>query len=127
MSTLAREVAEQLSQAKIKDLGIVRAYALPPVRSPDKLNAILVSEVTTVPNTYGSNQFTDNDETIEISIYYGTQKKVPIDTFEHSIVSFFLQRNWTLLPYSGHYHDPDTQQLCIDFQFRRRKAWNYMV
>lgn len=123
MSTLARDVATQLKHSGIKDLGI----ALPPAKIQDTLNAILVTEVTTVPTTYGSNSFTENTETIELNIYYGTSKTAPIDTFERSIVSFFMQRNWTLLPYGGHYHDPETQQLCIDFQFRRRKAWNYKV
>ena len=127
MSTLARDVVTQLKHSGIKDLGIVEAYALPPAKIQDTLNAILVTEVTTVPTTYGSNSFTENTETIELNIYYGTSKTVPIDTFERSIVSFFMQRNWTLLPYGGHYHDPETQQLCIDFQFRRRKAWNYKV
>ena len=127
MSTLARDVVTQLKHSGIKDLGIVEAYVLPPTKIQDKLNAILVTEVTTVPTTYGSNSFTENTETIELNIYYGTSKTAPIDTFERSIVSFFMQRNWTLLPYGGHYHDPETQQLCIDFQFRRRKAWNYKV
>ena len=127
MSTLARDVVTQLKHSGIKDLGIVGAYALPPAKIQDTLNAILVTEVTTVPTTYGSNSFTENTETIELNIYYGTSKTAPIDTFERSIVSFFMQRNWTLLPYGGHYHDPETQQLCIDFQFRRRKAWNYKV
>lgn len=128
MTTLANEVANQLKNSGIKDIGIVAAYDLPPTgNTPDKLNAIRVTEVTNVPNTYGSNSFTENDETIELNIYYGTQKTVPIDTFERLIVSFFTQKNWTLLPYGGHYKDPDTHQLSIDFRFRRRNIWNYKV
>lgn len=128
MSTLAESVAQDLQNAHIKNLGTVKAYNLPITGGvPDKLNSILVSEVTTVPNTYGSNLFTETDETIELNIYYGTQKTVPIDTFEHSIVSFFMQKNWTLLPYGGHYQDPETKQKRIDFQFRRRKEWKFKV
>ncbi|MBI1716732.1 DUF806 family protein [Lactobacillus crispatus] len=126
MSTLAKEVADELQNSGIKDIGIVSSYTLPSTGGiADKQNNILVTEVTTVPNEYGSNQFTQTDETIELNIYYGTQKTVPIDTFERSIVSFFMQRNWSLLPYGGHYKDPTTKQLCIDFQFRRRKTWKF--
>lgn len=128
MSTLAQDVAKELSQSGIKDLGIVKAYNLPSTGGiPDQKNNILVTEVTNIPDEFGSNTFTRTDQTIELNIYYGNRKTVPIDTFENSIVSFFMQRNWTLLPCGGHYHDPETQQLCIDFQFRRRKAWNYKV
>lgn len=124
MSTLANEIATALQNSGIQDLGIVKAYALPPANGvPDKKNAILVTEVTSVPNTYGSNNFTDEFQTIELNIYYGSQKTVPIDVFEKSITSFFIAKNWALLPYGGHYKDPDTLQVRIDFQFRRRKTY----
>ena len=124
--TLAREVASELKTSGIKDLGAVEAYHLPYTK-PDKLNEILVTEVTTIPNNYGSNIFTEADETIQLNIFYGTEKTVPIDTFEHSIVSFFVERNWTLIPYGGHYLDPDTNQLSVVMKFKRRKEWNYKV
>lgn len=71
MSTLAKEVADELQNSGIKDIGIVSSYTLPSTGGiADKQNNILVTEVTTVPNEYGSNQFTQTDETIELNIYY---------------------------------------------------------
>lgn len=128
MSTLAETVATELEKSGIRDLGIVKADKLPSTGGiADKLNSILVTEVTNVPEEYGSNAFTRTDQTIELNIFYGNQKTIPIDTFEQSIVSFFMQKGWSFLPYGGHYEDPDTRQKRIDFQFRRRNTWNYKV
>lgn len=128
MSTLAKEIATELKSSGIKDLGVVEAYNLPSTGGiPDQKNSILVTEVTNIPDEFGSNTFTRTDQTIELNIFYGNRKSVPIDTFEQSIVSFFVQRGWSFLPYGGHYQDPDTKQIRIDFQFRRRNTWNYKV
>ncbi len=128
MSTLAEKVALSLSQSGIKDLGVVKAYKLPSTNGiSDKKNNILVTEVTNIPNEFGSNAFTKTDQVIELNIFYGDHKSIPIDTFEQLIVSFFMRKDWMLLPYGGHYLDPDTHQKRIDFQFRRRNLWNYKV
>lgn len=128
MSTLAETIATELQNSDIQDLGIARAYSLPSTGGiPDQKNNILVTEVTNIPNEFGSNTYTRTDQTIELNIFYGNSKSVPIDTFEQSIVSFFMQRGWSFLPYGGHYKDPDTQQMRINFQFRRRNTWNYKV
>lgn len=121
------------SALKKLGLGQVYSYLYPPSGKPANGKAdVMVSEVTTSPGGYGSNDFTHNTQTIQLNIFYGFGDKdhpvVNMDSFEDSIESFLFTQNWQVLPSSGRYPDPRTGQVTKVLQFKRRKVrWNLQV
>ncbi|MDH5099752.1 DUF806 family protein [Lactobacillus kefiranofaciens] len=120
--TVAKEVTDELNHAGIKHL--LKAYSFQRLKNPDLNNAVItVYEVSNSPTEHGSNLYNELISQIQIKILYNSPTELDSDTFEQSIVSFFMQRNWLRLSDTGHYIDTsDTKpMLAIDMFFRRRK------
>lgn len=119
--TAVYEVATDLNNAGIKNL--VRAYPfrIPPsslVKYQDKA-LIAISEVLEDPTEHGSNTYSEMSVQIQIKICYPIGNHINMDTFEQSIASFFMQKNWLRQANSGHYID-ESGHAEIDLFFKRR-------
>ena len=121
--TVVAEVTKLLnSWDKLNSFGIKRVYSyyIPqsvPVAVEN--NEIYVSDVSSEPTEYGSNEFTTRNNVIQLNIMYGAQNRVSQDEVEKSISSFLLQENWRELPSGGRYPDPETGQITKILQFKK--------
>lgn len=119
--TLVYEVSDALNSAGIKNLGHAYPYTIPP-SSFARFNGqalIAISEVMEIPTEHGSNQYNELISQIQVKIGYPIGNQVNMDTFEQSIVSFFIDKNWLRLPNNGHYLD-ESGHAQMDLFFRRR-------
>lgn len=112
----------------LKKLGLYRVYSnlYPPAsNTPHGKVDVMVSEVNQLPETYGSDDFTHNIQSIQLNIFYGlsgdADQTVSMDVFEDSIASFLFTDGWKLLPSDSRYLDPRTQLPTKVLIFKRRK------
>lgn len=121
--TLASEVANMLDGAHLKHLNPIETFFGPITNVPNKDKATaVVYEVRNVPIEFGSNNYVESTQEIQLKILY----KYPafdVDVFENSITSLFISNGWIKLPDSGHYPDnlENAPVMAIDLFFRRRK------
>lgn len=119
--TVVYELSAELNQAGIKDLGRAYPFRIPPsslVKYQDKA-LIAISEVLEDPTEHGSNIYNEMSVQIQIKICYPIGNHINMDTFEQSIASFFMQKNWLRQANSGHYID-ESGHAEIDLFFKRR-------
>ena len=119
--TVVYELSTELNQAGIKDLGRAFPFRIPPsslVKYQDKA-LIAISEVLENPTEHGSNIYNEMSVQIQVKICYPIGNQVNMDTFEKSIASFFMQKNWLRQVNSGHYIDK-SGHAEIDLFFKRR-------
>lgn len=119
--TAVYEVATDLNNAGIKNLGRAYPFRIPPsslVKYQDKA-LIAISEVLEDPTEHGSNTYSEMSVQIQIKICYPIGNHINMDTFEQSIASFFMQKNWLRQANSGHYID-ESGHAEIDLFFKRR-------
>lgn len=116
------------NSVELKKLGLNRAYSYlfeASDKTPNGKADLMVIDVNSMPETYGSNDFTHNIEQVQIKIFYGysdlNHPAVNMDAFEDSIASFLFAQNWHLLPSSARYRDPKKGQITKDLFFKRRK------
>lgn len=119
--TVVYELSTELNQAGIKDLGRAYPFRIPPsslVKYQDKA-LIAISEVLEDPTEHGSNIYNEMSVQIQIKICYPIGNHINMDTFEQSIASFFIQKNWLRQASNGHYID-ESGHAEIDLFFKRR-------
>ena len=119
--TVVYELSTELNQAGIKDLGRAYPFRIPPsslVKYQDKA-LIAISEVLEDPTEHGSNVYNEMSVQIQIKICYPIGNHINMDTFEQSIASFFMQKNWLRQASNGHYID-ESGHAEIDLFFKRR-------
>ena len=119
--TVVYELSTELNQAGIKDLGRAFPFRIPPsslVKYQDKA-LIAISEVLEDPTEHGSNIYNEMSVQIQIKICYPIGNHINMDTFEQSIASFFIQKNWLRQASNGHYID-ESGHAEIDLFFKRR-------
>ena len=119
--TVVYELSTELNQAGIKDLGRAYPFRIPPsslVKYQDKA-LIAISEVLEDPTEHGSNIYNEMSVQIQIKICYPIGNHINMDTFEQSIASFFMQKNWLRQAGNGHYID-ESGHAEIDLFFKRR-------
>lgn len=119
--TVVYELSTELNQAGIKDLGRAFPFRIPPsslVKYQDKA-LIAISEVLEDPTEHGSNIYNEMSVQIQIKICYPIGNHINMDTFEQSIASFFMQKNWLRQASNGHYID-ESGHAEIDLFFKRR-------
>lgn len=120
--TMVYEVADALNKSNIDNLGHAYPYMIPAsslVKQKNSKAILAVSEVQESPTEHGSNAYTMMDQQVQIKICYPIGNQVNMDTFEKSIVSFFMQKNWLRQPDNGHYIDP-SGHVEVDLFFKRR-------
>lgn len=119
--TVVYELSTELNQAGIKDLGRAYPFRIPPsslVKYQDQA-LIAISEVLENPTEHGSNTYSEMLVQIQIKICYPIGNHINMDTFEQSIASFFMQKNWLRQASNGHYID-ESGHAEIDLFFKRR-------
>lgn len=119
--TVVYELSTELNQAGIKDLGRAFPFRIPPsslLKYQDKA-LIAISEVLEDPTEHGSNIYNEMSVQIQIKICYPIGNHINMDTFEQSIASFFMQKNWLRQASNGHYID-ESGHAEIDLFFKRR-------
>lgn len=120
--TMVYEVADALNNSNIDNLAHAYPYLIPAsslVKQKNSKAILAVSEVQESPAEHGSNEYTAMDQQVQIKICYPIGKQVDMDTFEKSIVSFFMQKKWLRQPNNGHYIDP-SGHVEVDLFFKRR-------
>lgn len=131
MSTVAHEIVDLLNSSKSKLPKLHKAYSFAvgtSERTPRDSVDVLVSEVDYDFDESGSNQYTEQVQRLEISVFYSQKTQVDMTEFEHSLMSFFIANNWQILSsYSGHTYDPESGEPTISFQIKRRIKWNFKV
>ena len=119
--TAVYELSTELNQTGIKDLGRAYPFRIPPsslVKYQDKA-LIAISEVLEDPTEHGSNIYNEMSVQIQVKICYPIGNHINMDTFEQSIASFFMQKNWLRQASNGHYID-ESGHAEIDLFFKRR-------
>ena len=119
--TVVYEVSQDLNKAGIKGLGRAYPFRIPPsslVKYQDKA-LIAISEVLEDPTEHGSNIYNEMSVQIQIKICYPIGNHINMDTFEQSIASFFMQKNWLRQASNGHYID-ESGHAEIDLFFKGR-------
>lgn len=119
--TLAYEISDDLNQADINNLGQAFPFRIPSsslVKYQDKA-LIAISEALESPTEHGSNAYNEMWVQIQVKICYPIGNQVNTDTFEQSIASFFMQKNWLRQASNGHYID-ESGHAEIDLFFKRR-------
>lgn len=116
--TLAGDIANELNNAGIPDLGRAYAFYIPASSLVGKKPLIAVSEVIEIPTEHGSNTYNQLNQQIQIKICYPSNT-VNVDVFEKLITSFFIRQKWQRNSDSGHYVD-DQNRIEIDLFFTGR-------
>lgn len=129
MSTVAKQVVDLLNSSNLPKLHKAYSFAVgTSERTPRDSVDILVSEVNFDFTESGSNQYTEQIQRLAINVFYSKNTKVNMNEFEHSLMSFFVANGWQIVAsFTGHTYDPNSGELTISFQIKRREKWNFKV
>lgn len=117
-----KEAKQLIESANVVGIDEVYAFNIPAeiVGNPDK-TIIRITDVSTQPDLWASNDFDVLNRRIEVQIFYKQNLTVDPETTETELYRLFVHNGWDLGDNHGHTIDPDTNQLMTTFYVNNSK------
>lgn len=117
-----KEAKQLIESADVAGIDAVYAFNIPSeiVGNPDK-TIIRITDVSTQPDLWASNDFDVLNRRIEVQIFYKQNITVDPETTETELYRLFVHHDWDLGDNHGHTIDPDTNQLMTTFYVNSSK------
>lgn len=117
-----KEAKQLIESANVAGIDTVYAFNIPTeiVGNPDK-TIIRITDVSTQPDLWASNDFDVLNRRIEVQIFYKQNLTVDPETTETELYRLFVHNGWDLGDNHGHTIDPDTNQLMTTFYVNNSK------
>lgn len=117
-----KEAKQLIESADVAGIDEVYAFNIPDeiVGNPDK-TIIRITDVSTQPDLWASNDFDVLNRRIEVQIFYKQNITVDPETTETELYRLFVHHDWDLGDNHGHTIDPDTNQLMTTFYVNNSK------
>lgn len=115
------EATKLIKSAEYDELQEVYSFKMPE-NQLDNVNDTLavITDVNTRPGSFGSNDFFDISQEIEVQIYYKANLNFEPSQLEMKLMKLFTHNDWHVSDVQDHTVDPDTNQLTATFYFVRR-------
>lgn len=115
MALAVKEARDLIKNAKIKDVDEVYAINIPPEQTATNKTIVLVTDASTDPALYGSNDFNALQRRVEVQVFYSDSLNVDAELVDVKLYRTFIKNGWDLGQNYGHTFDPDTGQLTTTF------------
>lgn len=115
MALAVKEARDLIKNAKIKDVDEVYAINIPPEQTATNKTIVLVTDASTDPALYGSNDFNALHRRVEVQVFYSDTLDVDAELVDVKLYRTFIKSGWDLGQNYGHTFDPDTGQLTTTF------------
>lgn len=117
-----KEAKQLIESADVAGIDAVYAFNIPDeiVGNHDK-TIIRITDVSTQPDLWASNDFDVLNRRIEVQIFYKQNITVDPETTETELYRLFVHNGWDLGDNHGHTIDPDTNQLMTTFYVNNSK------
>ena len=115
MALAVKEARDLIKNAQIKDVDEVYAINIPPEQTATNKTIVLVTDASTDPTLYGSNDFNALRRRVEVQVFYSDSLNVDAELVDVKLYRTFIKRGWDLGQNYGHTFDPDTGQLTTTF------------
>lgn len=117
-----KEAKQLIESADVAGIDEVYAFNIPDeiVGNPDK-TIIRITDVSTQPDLWASNDFDVLNRRIEVQIFYKQNLTVDPEQTETELYRLFVHNGWDLGDNHGHTIDPDTNQLMTTFYVNNSK------
>ena len=117
-----KEAKQLIESANVAGIDAVYAFNIPTeiVGNTDK-TIIRITDVSTQPDLWASNDFDALNRRIEVQIFYKQNLTVDPEQTETELYRLFVHHDWDLGDNHGHTIDPDTNQLMTTFYVNNSK------
>lgn len=117
-----KEAKQLIESADVAGIDAVYAFNIPSeiVDNTDK-TIIRITDVSTQPDLWASNDFDVLNRRIEVQIFYKQNLTVDPEQTETELYRLFVHNGWDLGDNHGHTIDPDTNQLMTTFYVNNSK------
>lgn len=111
-----KEAKQLLDNAKIDGIDNVYTVNIPKdVEDATNKTIVLLTDASTTPTLYGSDDFNALNRNIEVQVFYALDPKYDPEMIDLKLYKTFQHAGWDLGQNHGHTYDPYTNQLTSTF------------
>lgn len=111
-----KEAKQLLDNAKIDGIDNVYTVNIPQdVDDATNKTIVLLTDASTTPTLYGSDDFNALNRNIEVQVFYALDPKYDPEMIDLKLYKTFQHAGWDLGQNHGHTYDPYTNQLTSTF------------
>lgn len=111
-----KEAKQLLDNAKIDGIDNVYTVNIPKdVDDATNKTIVLLTDASTNPTLYGSDDFNALNRNIEVQVFYALDPKYDPEMIDLKLYKTFQHAGWDLGQNHGHTYDPYTNQLTSTF------------
>ena len=111
-----KEAKQLLDNAKIDGIDNVYTVNIPKdVDDATNKTIVLLTDASTTPTLYGSDDFNALNRNIEVQVFYALDPKYDPEMIDLKLYKTFQHAGWDIGENRGHTYDPDTEQLTSTF------------
>ncbi len=111
-----KEAKQLLDNAKIDGIDNVYTVNIPKdVDDATNKTIVLLTDASTTPTLYGSDDFNALNRNIEVQVFYALDPKYDPEMIDLKLYKTFQHAGWDLGQNHGHTYDPYTNQLTSTF------------
>lgn len=111
-----KEAKQLLDNAKIDGIDNVYSVNIPKdVDDATNKTIVLLTDASTTPTLYGSDDFNALNRNIEVQVFYALDPKYDPEMIDLKLYKTFQHAGWDLGQNHGHTYDPYTNQLTSTF------------
>lgn len=111
-----KEAKQLLDNAKIDGIDNVYTVNIPKdVDDATNKTIVLLTDASTTPTLYGSDDFNALNRNIEVQVFYALDPKYDPEVIDLKLYKTFQHAGWDLGQNHGHTYDPYTNQLTSTF------------
>lgn len=117
-----KEAKQLLDTAKIDGIDAIYTVNIPKnVTDVTNETIVLLTDASTVPTLYGSDDFNALNRNIEVQVFYALDPKYDPEVIDLKLYKTFQHAGWDLGQNHGHSYDPYTNQLTSVFYVNNLK------